>query len=51
MKGTIEDDIQSAIVNLKLFLEDDCRDRSNYLLDFAEKQIQDARQRLNALPE
>jgi hypothetical protein len=51
MKDTIEDDIESAIGNLKLFLEDgNCEERSDYLLDFATKQIEDARKRLKQLP-
>jgi hypothetical protein len=50
MKGTVEDDIESAMCSLKLFLEDDCAKRSDYLLDFATKQIEDARERLKQLP-
>lgn len=42
-KGTIDDDIESAILNLKLFLQNrGCE----YLLDFAENQISDAKKRL-----
>lgn len=50
MEGTVEDDIKCAVANLNLFLKDDCKERSDYLLDFAEKQIQDARERLKQLP-
>lgn len=47
-KGTIEDDVRSAIRNLELFLEDDCRKRSDYLLIcFARKQIDDALKKLD----
>jgi hypothetical protein len=46
MKGTVEDDVESAICNLKLFLKDDCDKRSDYLLVFAAKQIEDAKKRI-----
>lgn len=47
-KGTIEDDVRSAIRNLELFLEDDCRKQSDYLLIcFARKQIDDALKKLD----
>jgi hypothetical protein len=46
-KGTIEDDVKSAIRNLELFLEDDCQKRSDYLLIcFVKKQIDDAIKKL-----
>lgn len=46
MEGTVEDDIRAAIGNLKLFQDDKCQNRSDYLLDFAERQISDAKKRL-----
>lgn len=47
MKGTVEDDVKSAIANLQLFLDDDCNKRSDYLLIcFAQKQFNDALKRL-----
>lgn len=49
MEGTVEDDIKCAIANLNLFLKDNCKERSDYLLDFAEKQIQDAKRRVEQL--
>jgi hypothetical protein len=47
MKNTIEDDVKCAIGNLELFLQDDCKKRSSYLLvTFAQKQINDALKKL-----
>ena len=45
-KNTIKDDIETAICNLNLFLEDNCQ--NDYLLkDFALKQIEDAIKKLD----
>lgn len=44
--GTIEDHVKCATRNLELFLEDNCSGRSEYLLEFAIKNLEDALERL-----
>ena len=46
--GTIEDHVKCAIGNLNLFVEDNCSGRSDYLLDFALKNIEDASKKLHS---
>jgi hypothetical protein len=46
--GTVEDHVKCAVGNLNLFVEDKCSGRSDYLLEFAIKNVEDALNRLNS---
>lgn len=47
-KNTLEDDVQTAIRNLQLFLDNSYNDPLEYLLDFAALNIQNAKEKIEA---